>query len=678
MLTATGVGSGLDIDSLVAQLVAAERLPTDSRLTRQEATLTAELSAFGSYKSALSAFQGSLANLNTLSGFGQRTASSSDASVITASASADATAASYDLTVTQLAKANSLASASYTSATDTVGTGTLTIRFGTTDYTGPDPGPESYNSFAVNADRGVATINVDATNNTLEGIRDAVNSADIGVSAAVVNDGSGYRLLFSSTQTGEENSLEISVDDTGDNDDINSAGLSALAFNSLATNLDQTIAAQDAQFTINGLAISSSGNTVSDAIDGVSLTLKDVSGAAPVSVVVAENTASFKQSIGAFVDGYNNFINLARGLTAYNADTGIAGALQGDFSARSMGSQLITTLTGQVAGLNGPFSSLSEIGITTRVDGQLLIDNTRLEAALADNYDQLVGLFTSIGFPDDSNVEFSSATDATVVGSYAVNISQLATQGTLQAAAIGFPVTIDSDNDSLTIKLDGISSGAIALTQRTYNSSSELAAEIQSRINGDTTLAAAGRSVSVVYNVDHFEITANGYGSESKVEITAIDTNTTAQLGFAVATGTDGVDVVGTIGGVAAVGIGQLLTGASGSNSEGLQLSIIDGIIGDRGNVEFSRGVAYQLNTLIGNFLDTDGTIDSRIEGLETRAGFISDQRAVLDRRMEALEARYFTQFNALDGLLSQLQGTSDFLTQQLDSLPGSGLLLGR
>jgi len=676
MLTATGIGSGLDIESLVTQLVAAERAPTDSRLTRQESRLTAELSAFGAFKGALAGFQNSLADLTNLAKFGQYTATSSNSEQVAVSAGSKATAGSYELAVSQLARAHSLASGSFAATTDAVGTGTLTFRFGTTDYTPADPGPQSYNGFTVNAGRGVATIAIDAGNNTLAGVRDAINDADIGVKAAIVNDGSGYRLLLSSAQTGAANSLEITVEDTGDGNHVDAAGLSALAFNSGAANLGQTVAAQDALFSINGLGISSADNQATNIIDGVAITLKELTGATPVALTIAENRDSVKTAINGLVTGYNSFIQTVNALTAYNAETGKASPLQGDFSARSIASQLRQTLSNAVAGFNGPFSSLSEIGITTESDGKLKLEGARLDKALADNFDRIAGLFAQVGFPVDSSISYVSASDKTAVGSYAVNLSQLASQGQLLGAVAAFPLDIDADNDNFSIRVNGVDSASISLTQGNYASGAALAAELQSRINGDSALAAAGIAVSVVFNLDHMEITSTRYGSESTVEITAVDTATTAQLGLAVGTGTAGLDVAGTIGGIAATGKGQLLIGGIGSDSEGLQLLIEGGLTGSRGTVDFSRGVAHQLNELIAGFLEPEGVLASRTGGIQGRVDDITDKREVLNRRIEALEIRYRAQFNALDTLLSQLRTTSDFLTQQLAALPEAGSLI--
>jgi flagellar hook-associated protein 2 len=678
MLTATGIGSGLDIESLVTQLISAERSPVETRLVARESALTAELSGFGSLKSALSTFQDSISNLNKLSSFGQRTTTSSNTDAVVASANSTAASGSYSLSVSQLASSHSLASTGYASTSDVVGTGTLTIRFGSTNYTSPDPGPESYDGFTVNPEKGTATITIDSDNNTLTGVRDAINGAKIGVTAVIVNDESGYRLLIGSDDGGEKNSLEISVTDTGDNDDLDSAGLSALSFNGSATNLAQTVAARDALFTVNGLSIRSSDNRASGVIEGLDITLKDVTGTSPVTVTVAQDRQAVKSAIQSFVSGYNNYISTVNSLTAYDPETGVAGPLQGDFSARSIASQVRRAITDSAAGFGGSFSSLSELGITTDGDGKLAINSSRFDAALENAFDDVVGVFAAVGRPSDGTVKYITSTAATAVASHDINITQLATRGQLTASSSFFPLDIDSENNSLVLSVNGVTSGEILLTQGNYASGAELADELQARINGDSALANAGALVSVQFIDDHFEITSNNYGSSSTIEVLSVDTNTTAQLGFSTGAGVAGIDVAGTIGGVVASGSGQTLKGAVGSNAEGLQLLIADGSTGPRGAVDFSRGIAYQLNTLITSFLATDGLLDSRTEGIQSRIEGIGDQKEVLDRKMEALELRYRNQFNALDSLLAQLQTTSDFLTQQLASLPGSGQLLNK
>lgn len=675
MITAAGVGSGLDIESLVTQLIAAERAPVENRILRQDAQITAELSAFGTFKGALSAFQSSLADLNVLTNFGRRVGVSSDSDVVEATSDGTAVNGSYDISVTQLAKAHSLASGAYASTDEVVGTGTLTLRFGTTDYTPPDPGPEAYNGFTVNPDRDVVTITIDNSNNTLEGVRDAINAADAGVTAAIVNDGSGFRLLLSSEQTGLDNSIEIGVDDTGDNNDTDAGGLSALAFNSAATNLSQTVAAQDANFTVNGLAISTAENVAKDVIEGLDLTLKNVSGVAPITVSVSEDTESLKELVTGFVEGFNNFIRTVNSLTAYNADTGTAGALQGDFSARSITGQLRQVLSSAVEGFNGPFSNLSELGISTQVDGTLSIDSARLDTVLEENFDDVVGLFAAVGLPSDSSIDYLSSTEDTAVGSYAIDITQAASRGQFVGSNVRFTggdVDVRDNNNEFTIQVDGVTSGNIALTIGTYATGEDLAAEVQSRINGDAALRGAGIRVDVAFVGGKLAITSERYGADSAVNIIAVDPQTDRDLGLSVANGTPGVNVAGTIGGATALGFGQLLTGVAGSAANGLQIRVNGDAIGARGQVDFSRGIAYQLDALIDGFLEDGGILDARTDSLQERADGLDDQRDRLDLRIEALEARYRAQFTALDTLLAQLQTTSSFLTQQLASLPGA------
>jgi flagellar hook-associated protein 2 len=678
MITASGIGSGLDIEGLVAQLVAAERAPTENRLNRQSALVEAELSAFGTYKGALSSLQDTLASLNTLSNFGQRVSASSNDDIVSIASNGSAINGSYDVSVQQLARAHSLASGSYAAPTDVVGTGTITIRFGTTDYAGPDPGPESYNGFTVNPERASAVIAIDGNNNSLEGVRDAINAADIGVNATIVNDGSGYRLLFSSDATGADNSMEISVADTGDGNSSDAFGLSALAFSSAGTNLSQTVAAQDANFTVNGLPISSDSNVASGVIDGVDITLKGLTDATAVTLSVSEDTAGLKENVQSLVDGFNAFLQGTRSLTAFDATSGIAGALQGDASIRSISTQLRQALTSVVDGASAEINSLSQIGITTTRDGSLEVDEARLDAALANNFDDIVGLFAAVGLPSDSGIDFIGAGDETQVGSYAIEISQIATRGLYTGGALALPggvATVNAGNDELSLRVDGVDTGPVVLTQGVYASGEALAAELQSRINSDDALLAAGVSVSVSFVGGSLSITSQRYGSASSVEITAVDTTSAADFGLSVGAGTQGVDVAGTIGGVAALGSGQLLTAATGSEAEGLRLLVEGGLTGARGTVDFTRGIADQLNTLIGRFLEADGILDSRTDGLESRVDRLDDQRDRLDLRMESLEAFYRARFNALDTLLAQLQSTSNFLTQQLAALPEAGSL---
>jgi len=666
-ITSSGIGSGLDIELLVTQLMAAERAPTENRLISRSTEFAGQLSAFGALKGALSGLQSSLSGLQQLSTFTGRNATVSDADVLSASASNSAAAGSYAIEVSGLAKAHSLASGSYTSASDVVGEGELSFRFGTTDYTSPDPGPESYDGFTVNADKAAASITIDSSNNTLQGIRDAVNNADIGVSASIINDGSGFRLLFASTDTGAENSLEVSVTESG------AAGLSAFEFNASSTNLDQTVAAQDAAFTVNGLAVTSASNKVGGVVSGLEITLKSETSGVPVEVDVSRNSTSIKGALNSFISAYNGFIDTANSLTSYDPATDAAGFLLGDATMRGISGRLRSEINAAVNGA-GAYDTLASVGVTTDDKGKLVLNQAALDDVLEDDFDALSALFAVQGVASNNGVNYLSSTSDTAVGDYGVVITQAASQGVnTGAAAVGFPnLDITGLNDSFKLKVNGIQSAEVLLTQATYADGDELAAELQSQINGDETFKAGGITVAVTFDsgTGAFSITSSRYGSDSIVEITEVDTNTATTLGFSVSAGTDGVDVEGTINGASATGLGQRLTAAAGSDAEGLALLVTATTAGSLGTVNFTRGLADGLDGLLDNFLGADNILEVRIDGLQDRIDRIDEDGIALDRRMEAVETRYRSQFGKLDGLLAQLNNTSNFLETQLANLP--------
>lgn len=667
-ISVSGIGSGLDITSLVDQLVTAERAPVENRLNSKEATVQAKLSAYGMLKSALSSFQTTVAGLAEASAFQGLKATSSDSSVVSVTTNSSAITGNYSLAVSNLAAAHSVASKAFTDTTSAVGTGSLTFQFGTYDSGG--------NTFTANGDKAIQVVDIASGDNSLVGIRDAVNNAAIGVSASIVNDGSGYRLVFQSNDSGAANSLKVTVSDSTDVSNTDDAGLSQLAYDPTAVagsgkNMTETVTAVDASFSVNGLSITSSTNQITDAIEGVTLNLKDVTSGTPVSVSVALDTSGITSKVQSFVSSYNDMITTINSLTSYDASNGSAGILIGDSIARSVTSQVRSLFSSAVSGLSGNYTSLTSLGITTQAGGTLTLDQTKLDAALSSDHSVVGKLFSAIGTTDDSLITYLSSTSQSTIGDYAINISQLATQATVTGAATsGFPLTIDANNDNFVLKVDGTQSASIALTQQSYASGAELALELQSRINGDTNLKSAGVSVSVSYVTDHFEISSSTYGSDSTIEIVTVDTNTTATLGLSVGAGTSGLDVAGTIGGISATGSGQTLTG--NGDAAGISLKVEGTTTGSRGSVVFSRGVADQINTLLDGYLASNSVIDARTEGLNNRINDINDQRDRLARRIEIIQQRYTAQFTAMDTLLGQLQSTSTYLTSQLAALPGA------
>jgi len=367
-ISASGLGSGLDINSIISQLMAIERQPMTALATK-EASYQAKLSAFGTLKGALSSLQTAALTLKTATTFTGKSASVSDSTVLTASASSTTAAGSYSISVTQLAKFHAVRSnTNYAATTDTFNTGTL--------------------SFTIGAGTAV-NVTIDSSNNTLAGIRDAINTGNAGVTASIINDGTTNRLVLASKTSGSSGAITVAVTDSG------SGGTNALSGLDSAS-LVTTQTADNANLTINGIAITRSSNTISDAIDGLTLNLVKGTVATPgtATVTVAQNTSTVTAAVSAFVKAYNDAVTGIKTMTAYDAANKKASVLTGDSTARSIQSQLSSLVQTSVTGIAGGISRLSDIGITVQKDGTLATDSGKLSAALADPNKNVAALFT--------------------------------------------------------------------------------------------------------------------------------------------------------------------------------------------------------------------------------------------------------------------------------------------
>ncbi|MBL8251931.1 MAG: flagellar filament capping protein FliD, partial [Candidatus Competibacter sp.] len=461
----------------------------------------------------------------------------------------------------------------------------------------------------------------------------------------------------------------------GDGNNADLAGLSLLAYDptqaaGAGKNMTQTLAGQDARAIIDGLTVTSASNSLKQAIPGVALDLKATDSAA-TSLTVSQDNGAISAGVQSFVKAFNELANTVKSLTSYNAETKQGGALQGDFSVRSIFGQLRGELSKMVGGASDKLDSLADLGITTERDGTLKLDSGKLQKAVAADPQGVAGLFARAGRTTDPLVHYVGATSDSKAGDYAVTVSQLATQGSYAGTAITLndgSLKIDGGNNTLALKVNGKPSGTITLSQGDF-SPAQLAAELQSQINGDSALQAAGVSVSIKFDTDKFILTSSSYGADSSVEFTTAN----LALGFNTGTAgsTAGKDVRGTIGGVEATGSARKLTG-SGGGATGLALEVLGGSIGERGKVSLSDGLAQRLDNLLNDVLSGDGPLDSRTESLNKQVGRLGDEREKLDTRMTSLEARYRAQFMAMDKLVSQLTATGNYLTQQLNGASSS------
>jgi flagellar hook-associated protein 2 len=401
MAGVTGIGSGIDIDSIVASMVAAERAPKESQLATLEKKTTTQITAIGALKGAISDFQAALGALNKPNLFQARSATSSKSDLVGVTAATTAGAGSYQLEVKSLASSSKVALQPFTNTAEapaTFGGGTLTFKVG----------DESL------------SVTVDDANNTLVGIRDAVNASgkEVGLTATIVTDDAGARLVLSSASTGTGE--DITVEGKTTNAGMGSLSLEALKFDgsivepklsdfendpqgyesamALYREGPMTLSkAQSAQISVDGLLITSKTNKVDSAIEGVTLDLKAKTAAnEPLTITVAEDKVGVKKQIQSFVDSYNKLIgviNAQTKVTAVGDDKApLTGALVGDATART----LLNTIRNELVNVqsDGAIRALTDIGITTQKDGTLAIDSTRLDKAMANNFAELPALFT--------------------------------------------------------------------------------------------------------------------------------------------------------------------------------------------------------------------------------------------------------------------------------------------
>ena len=396
-------------------------------------------------------------------------------------------------------------------------------------------------------------------------MRDAINNANAGVSASIINDGSanGNRLVITAKDTGAANSMKISVTDA-DNNNTDNSGLSRLAFDprlalGAGKNLSQLQTAQDALLTIDGISISKPSNTITDALQGVSINLLKTS-ADVVNLNISTDAAAIETSVKSFVTAYNSLNTTIRNLTKYDESTKTGGALLGDSTTRGIANRLKSMLTSSI-GTGSSLNTLSQIGIAFQKDGTLALDSTKLQDKISTNFSDIAKLFATSASTTDPQVSFFSSSSKTKAGTYAINVTQL---------------------------------------------------------------------------------------------------------------GTDSVNTIGTINGVSATGLGTNLLGATGNDSEGLNIKVLGTATGARGTITYSIGIAAQLNNLMTEYLSAEGALNNKTEGLSSTVKRITQQQEAQTRRLAIIEKRYRAQFTALDSTISSMNATSSFLTQQLNALSSS------
>ena len=443
-VSSLGIGSGLDLNSLLAGLKTAEQLPL-AAIQQQQKSYTSKLSAYGQLNSALEELQKAAAALAQPALYQGVTATPTAPDVLTATALSSAQTGTYAVDVKQLSQAQSLAAAGVASTTAVVGGGTVTIQFGKISGGTLDAASGTYSgaSFAADTSRAATAITIDASHNTLAGIRDVINgNADSGVTASIVNDGTATpnRLVLTSTQTGETSSMKITV--SGD------AALSNLLANDpaglpAAQKMQQTAVAQNTKLTVNGIAITSATNMVKDAVQGVTMTLAKV-GLSTLSV--QSDTATVDTAVSTFMTAYNKLQGTAAKLSAFDATSKTGATLLGDATLRNIQVRVRAALTAvQAPDSSSGLTTLSQIGISLQTDGTLGFDpkNDKTMSGAEKLKDALDNKMSGV------QQLFSGTSGPSGVGGYGRQMSALLTgltdsNGTLTSATKGINRSLES------------------------------------------------------------------------------------------------------------------------------------------------------------------------------------------------------------------------------------------
>ncbi|VFR48320.1 Flagellar hook-associated protein FliD [plant metagenome] len=366
-----GVGSGLPLDQLLADLRKNSEAPL-TVIQNKQTVANARLSAYGVLKSSVEAVQKAAEALGKASTYGAVKVASNSTDTLTVTGSDKAIAGQYNVEITELAKAQSLVALGREDRTSNIGNGgviTFTREDGTTaklDLSGKD----------TSLDAIVAAINADPS---------------LGVNATLINDGSDspHRLMLTASTTGTDASItSISVDGNADLQNL----LGYDAADPSAHTLEQKTEALNAKLTINGIEITSQTNTVTDAVEGLTLTLNKKTSTDPVLVSATRDPSVATKAVTDFVNAYNNMNTNIRQLTSYNADDGQASVLTGDSVSRNIQSQMRSILDFSLPGT--AVGTLAGLGITTNpASGALTVDNTKLEAALKANPSEVIAFF---------------------------------------------------------------------------------------------------------------------------------------------------------------------------------------------------------------------------------------------------------------------------------------------
>jgi len=618
-----GLASGLDTNSIIAQLMDVERIPIKQLETRK-AGYEAKDKAWQQIDTRFAAIRTALDKVRTTADLNAFVATStSDSAVATATAGDGASAGSVTFTVNRLAAAHQVVSTTtFAAGTDLVGAGDFTITVNGTP----------------------TTVTADVTT-TVSDLAQKINAAGAGVTASVLQiDPSTVKLALTADATGAAQAFTTSSTIT-----------------SLATT-DVVQQGVDAQLTIGSgtgaLTLTRSTNSITDLLPGVTIDLAGTS-TTPVTIGVSRDVTAATDAIAGLVDEVNTTLTTLDSYMSYDADTNTAGELLGDSTARSLADRLRSSITGSVRS-GATYPTASSIGISLNRNGTFDVDQTKLQAALENDFDGVVDLLVAKGSTTDSRASFVRASSATADGTYAVQITQAATAPSAlsavyapPAATTTFQISVGATTANVTVNAgDGITAAVAAINSALTAAgvTSVTASEVQTGGNS------------------YIELDHAGYGSSATFTVTGDP--------FGLAGTYTGTDVAGTIGGQAATGSGRTLTAGAGApnglvvevTATPAEVSAAGGTLA-LGDVTYAAGAFGALDAVVDEARGSLGTIATAQEQWQSQIDYIDERISEMNDRLDQKEQLLRRQFTALETAMSKLTAQSSWLTAQLGSL---------
>lgn len=637
----SGLISGIKTDDIITKVMDLARRP-QKMAEVQKAKDQLALAQWQDMNVRVLALQTRCDNIATTSAFLTRSATSSDEKVATATASANALPGIYDIKVTSRAQSHQIASQTYGSMQDDIGTGSLSVAFSNGD------------SFKVT---------VDENNNTLIGLRDSINRASEGVTATIVNQGTeavpAFRLMMTSENTGTDYKMTTTTD-----------GINVV--------LDQEVqTAKNAVVTLgsgaNAITVSKASNTIADLIPGVTLNVVKADTENSITIQVAKDTATIKTAIQDFVTQFNDVAGAMNEQSVYDAEAADTPSLFGNYQLQNMQNELISMVTGSVAGLTGEYSSLSSIGITLGNDGLLAVNSSELQSALDNHQTEVSKLFGADLDSDNALVRYAASTSDTKTSGargWEVDITQPAIRAQVTAGkAMAAPLA----NDEFLM----ISGNKLSLTKGMTID------QVIATINGktsDTALSAFKAGADGTGTGNYISLRSNYYGSRYSFSISSnMPMSSTSTSGFGIilmspdnptgesgeGKGQIGLDVAGTINGDETTGTGQVLTANPASSSSSTKgFSVLTTTTSPlTTHVRFTKGIGAAMQDLVGRLTSSTGTFATAQTSLNSSIDATTKNIADMETRLVAQQDRLAEQYTKMESALAKLQDQSSSLT---------------